>query len=679
MNAMRCNRRVIILFLPLFALVPQILPDLFLIGAGVHSELMAVEAPAQYPRVHVGENVLLISTDTLRADHLSCYGYITNKTPSIDRWASEGILFVNAFTEYPLTLPAHSTLLTGTYPLYHGVRENVGFSLAADQVTLAEVLKRNGFSTAGFIGSYVLASQFGMGQGFETYDEDFGVPFEKVSAATALRRPAEKVTDNLLAWLDKHRTSKFFAFVHFYDPHSPCPNGYDHEVSRVDRSIGRIDAFLRKSNLLEKTHIFFVSDHGESLGEHGESGHGFFLYDSTLRVPLIVRPAASSPLSQRVVKQAASLADIMPTVLQMARLQAPAHLQGRSLLQIMLGKVTGDAGQYAETYIPQLHFGWSPLRSYRLGHYVFINAPRPELYDIEADPGQKFNVIPQNLALAGQYRVRLEEFTARYRARPGMSALAEPVLEAREKLAALGYVQWSAPKIRGDFGKGVDPKDRIKAFESYHEVLNEIGSRNIQATILDRLEALRKMAPEVRSLDFLEAQALEELGRVTDAQRKYLQGLKLEPGNHIARAGYANLLLRMGRMNEAEREFQRVVANDPQDYRSRNNLAGIYAAQGKTDAALAELRLTLTTRPNYTAAWQNLGQLYIRLQKWKEAETAMRKAVDLDRNNATAHFLLAQVLNSVGRKSEADEHFKTALKLNPGLARQIPHKSQERP
>ena len=626
-----------------------------------------------------GENILLISVDTLRADRLSCYGYRANRTPAIDRWAAEAVRFERAYTEYPLTLPAHSTLFTGTYSLYHGVRENVGFALASGQETLAEVLKKNGFATAGFIGSYVLASQFGMGQGFDTYDEDFGIPFEKVNAATALRRPAEKVTDNLLAWLDKHRTSRFFAFVHFYDPHAPCPSGYDREVSRVDRSIARIDAFLRDSNILEKTHIIFVSDHGESLGEHGESGHGFFLYDSTLRVPLIVRPAASSPISQKVINQAASLADVMPTILQMIGLQAPAHLQGRSLLQMMLGKDSTEGGQYAETYIPQLQFGWSPLRSYRLGHFVFIDAPRPELYDIEADPGQKLNVITQNTTLARQYRVRLDEFAAGHQGRSGTNSLPRPALEAREKLAALGYVQLGAPKIRGDFGKGIDPKDRIKAFESYHEILNEIGSRNNLATILDRLEALRKMAPEVRSLEFLEAQAFEALRRFSDAERKYSRGLEIEPGNNIARAGYANLLLRMRRMNEAERQFQRVVASDPQDYRSRNNLAGIYAAQGKTDAALAELRLIVTTRPSYAAGWQNLGQLYIRLQNWNEAEAALRKAVDLDRNSATAHFLLAQVLNSLGRKSEAAEHYAIALKFDPGLARRIPGKPQERP
>lgn len=239
------------------------------------------------------------------------------------------------------------------------------------------------------------------------------------------------MTDNLLAWLDKHRTSKFFAFVHFYDPHAPCPNGYDSEVSRVDRSIARIDAFLRDSKLLEKTHIFFVSDHGESQGEHGEKGHGFFLYDSTLRVPLIVRPAASSALQPRVVKQAASLVDIMPTILQMLAFQVSTHLQGRGLGQSMLGKETAEAGQYAETHIPLLHCGWSPLRSYRLGHFVFIDAPRPEFYDVEVDPGQKVNVITQNPTLARQYRARLEEFTARHQARSVKSPQAGPAMEAR--------------------------------------------------------------------------------------------------------------------------------------------------------------------------------------------------------------------------------------------------------
>ncbi len=618
------------------------------------------------------ENILLISIDTLRADHLSCYGYAANKTPAIDRWASEGIRFENAFTPYPLTLPAHSTLFTGTYPFHHGVRENVGFSLSRDQVTIAETLKRAGYVTAGFIGSYVMSSQFGMGQGFETYDEDFGVPFEKVSAATALRRTADKVTDSFLAWLDRHRGDRFFAFVHYYDPHAPCPGGYDRQISIVDRNIGKIDDYLRNSKTLDKTHVILVSDHGESLGEHQESGHGFFLYDCTLHVPMIIRPAASALLPPAIVRQAVSLVDIMPTLLRLVQQEAPAHLQGRSLVGLLSGRDTTEAGQYAETYIPELQFGWAPLRSYRIGRYLFIDAPRPELYDISSDPGQKRNIIEQNAALAAQYRERLRAFVTKYRSQPRQPAAAGAVLEAREKLAALGYVQLNTPKIRDRFGRGIDPKDRITAFESYHALLSQIGSGRVETGILDQIAMLKKMAPEVKSFAFLEAQALEVLGRIPEARQLYLRGLQIEPENNMARAAYANMLLRAGSMSEAGRELELVIANAPEDYRSRNNLAGIYAAQGRPDAALVQLRSALTTHTQYAAGWQNLGQLQLRLRNWKEAEMALRKAVDLDRNNAAANFLLAQALEAQGKKSEAAQHRATAVKLDPDLARRLP-------
>ncbi|HYK90920.1 MAG TPA: sulfatase-like hydrolase/transferase [Acidobacteriota bacterium] len=618
------------------------------------------------------DNILLISVDTMRADHLSCYGYRQNKTPAIDRWAAEGIRFENAYTEYPLTLPAHSTLLTGTYPSYHGVLENVGFALGSDRVTLAEVLRENGFSTGGFIGSYVLASQFGLAQGFGTYDEKFGVPFEKAIAATALRRPAEQVTDSFLAWLSKQRESRFFAFVHFYDPHAPCPDGYDAEVTRVDRSIGRIDALLRKWNLINRTLIFLVSDHGESLGEHGESGHGFFLYDSTLHVPWIVRPPAGITFTRKAPSLAVSLADVMPTILQLSSVKGPAQMQGRSLVGIMSGTDTENAGGvYAETFIPQLQFGWSPLRSVRIGKYKLIDAPRAELYDLAADPGEKVNILTGNQAVANQLRAKLEESAAGRRNRGGTGA-AGPVLEAREKLAALGYVQLGTSSIRRDFGKGVDPKDRIGVFEGYHAVLNDIAGRRITESVFERIGAIRKQAPELRQLIFLEAQACEGLGRLQDAASMYRKGLAQEPGNTIARSGLASLLIRIGKLDEAEKELRQVLAGDPNDYRSRNNLAGIYGMKGRGEDALAELKKALATRPAYAAGWHNLGQLYARMKKWTEAESALRKAVNLDRNDARAHLLLGRVLKAEGKAAEADRYMRLALELDPGLASPAP-------
>jgi Flp pilus assembly protein TadD len=613
-------------------------------------------------------NVLLISVDTLRADRLSCYGYPNNRTPAIDRWAAEGIRFDAAFSEYPLTLPAHSTLLTGTYPSYHGVRENVGFALADNQLTLAELLKRNGYATAAFIGSYVLASQFGVSQGFAHFDESFGAPLEKVISASTLRRPAGQVTDRFLMWLEKHRSGRFFAFVHFYDPHAPCPNGYDAEVSRVDNNIRRIDETLRKWNLIDQTDIFLVSDHGEALGEHGESGHGFFLYDSTLRVPLIIRPATSRPgFSPKVPKTAVSLVDVMPTILQMAGVTSPAHLQGRSLLRAMQGKEARDASVYAETYIPELHFGWSPLRSLRLGKHKFIDAPRPELYDLDTDPAEKTNLALQNQALAGSLRAQLEKLAATRQAR-SVKRASGAVLEASEKLAALGYVQLGAMRVHSAFGRGIDPKDRIGAFENYHGVLNEIARGNVSEAILDRIGELRRQAPELRFLVFLEAQAFERLGRPQEALAKYRQGLAVQPENAVARAGLAGLMIRLGRMDDAEQELQRVLSIDPADYRSRNNLAGIYRSKGKPGPAMAELKKALETRPSYASGWHNLGQLYLLTKDLAGAEAALRKAVNLDPTDARAHHLLARVLKAAGKKVEADTHLRKALQLDPALS-----------
>ncbi len=630
--------------------------------------ILACAVAALSPSLNA-ENVLLVSVDTLRADRLSCYGYRDNKTPAIDRWAAEGIRFEAAYSEYPLTLPAHSTLLTGTYPSSHGVRENVGFALANSALTLAEVFQRNGYATAAFIGSYVLASEFGVAQGFEHFDQSFGATLEKAISATALRRPAEEVADRFLLWLEKHRDRRFFAFVHFYDPHAPCRNGYDSEVSRVDRSIKRIDEALRRWDLVDKTHILLVSDHGESLGEHGESGHGFFLYDSTLHVPLIVRPASSAfAVSQRVAKTAVSLVDVMPTVLQMAGLGVPAQLQGRSLLRALLGKEARDAGVYAETYIPELHFGWSPLRSFRLGQYKFIDAPRPELYDTHADPGEKTNLAPRNQALAGQLRAQLEEFAATRQAR-SRARTTGPVLEASEKLAALGYVRLGAMRLGSAFGKGIDPKDRVGAFEGYHGVLNDLARRNSSEATFARIEEIRKHAPELRSLVFLEAQAFEALGRLEDAVAKYRQGLTAEPDNAVARASLAVLLIRTGKMDDAQRELQHVLATDPADYRSRSNLAGIYRTKGRVAAAMGELNAALKTRPTYAAGWLNLGQLHLLTKDLAGAESALRKAVSIDPTDARAQHLFAQVLKAAGKQVEADTHMRKALELDPSLSR----------
>jgi arylsulfatase A-like enzyme/Flp pilus assembly protein TadD len=615
------------------------------------------------------ENIILISVDTLRADRLSCYGYGKNRTPNIDRWAEEGVLFDRAYTEYPLTLPAHYTMLTGIYPCSHGAKENVGYRLEAERETIAEVLGRSGFKTGGFIGAYVLASEFGINQGFDVFDEDFATSVEKVAAATQVQRPAEQVTERFLAWLDRRKEEQIFAFVHYYDPHTPRPLGYDREVSNVDRNIGKIDSFLRENGLLEKTHIFLTSDHGEGLGEHGESGHGFFLYDSTIRIPLIFRPAAGYDVTSRRVSAAVSLADLMPTVLHLSGVEIPEDVQGRNLVPLLRGQTLRREGVYAETFIPQLHFGWASLRSFRLRGFKYIEAPSPELYEIGPDPGETQDLSSSRSDLGGAYRSQLGEFVTKFGDSLGGSSQRDVDRQARERLAALGYVSLQQQRSFASTAGSIDPKDRIQAFEDYHGVLNDLSNRVVKPSTLTRIERIQITAPEVKGVSFLKAWYFELADNPSEAEIHYRKALREAPDQVLARARFARLLERGGRLDEAEREMREVLRISPSDYKTRNNLAGVYFKTGRTDAALAEMRTITKERPRYGAAWQNLGLLCMGMNKWAEAEDAFRRVIELDDGNAIAHFNLARVLRELGRPEEAEKAMEIALKLDPRLGR----------
>jgi arylsulfatase A-like enzyme/Tfp pilus assembly protein PilF len=608
------------------------------------------------------ENLLLITVDTLRADHLSCYGYRANRTTNIDRWAAEGVLFERAYAEVPLTLPSHCTLLTGTLPFYHGVRDNVGYALPESQTTLAEVLRARGYATGAFIGAYVLASRFGTGQGFETFDQDFAPAGDDVISGSALRRSASDVTDRFLRWLQGQRDRRFFAWVHFYDPHAPYPEGYDRQISQVDQSIGAIDASLKRWNLLDTTHIFLVADHGESLGEHGESAHGFFVYDSTLRVPWIVRPAKNVSKKENVVKEAFSLLDVLPTALQLLQVPVPRETQGSSALGAMLGKASRQSVIYAESYLPQLQFGWSLLRSLRLDRYKFIEAPRPEFYDTISDPGETNNLFAIRRSLALRYHEQLQELLRKYQTKNLSSAKKDIDRETAQRLAALGYVAASTPVLKENRLPGPDPKDKIAIFEQYNDLL-AVFHRGTAREITERIDQIKHHEPQFRALSFLEALAAERFGHLDEAVENYRQVLAENPENTLARANLANLYLRLGRVDAAEREFLEVLLRDPGDYRSRNNLALIYRKKGNLMASLAELRKVVEHGPQYATGWLNLGSGLAQTEQWAEAEKAFRRASQLDRNSVAAHRYLARVLHQLGREKEAQAEMRIAAEL----------------
>ncbi len=614
-------------------------------------------------------NLILISVDTLRADRLSCYGYQNNPTPHFDRWASEGFLFEQAFSEYPLTLPAHATMLTGQLPSRHGVRENAGFRLDDDQMTLAEILRARKYRTAAFIGSYVLAAEFGVSQGFETFDETFATSIDNAGASTELQRPAPEVTARFLQWLGNNQDQTFFAFIHFYDPHMPRPEGYDKEVSLVDESLGEIDAFLRDRDLLEKTDVILTSDHGEGLGDHGEAGHGFFVYDSTLHVPLIIRPAGSHGKRGVRIAQQVSLVDLMPTILGRLRVEAPPSVQGRNLHPLLTNKQVHEAALYSESYVPQLHFGWSPLKSIRLGRYKYIEAPKPELYDLVEDAGEVTNVQSVRPGIAREYRDKLNDLITRKQAgdKPVSPAPTDP--DTLRKLLTLGYLNTGSAKPRAKAGPLIDPKDRIAAFEQYHEILNQLSNAGVYPSIFEDLRELRAAAPEIQGIAYLEAWAFELVGNHETAREKYQLAVEEQPDHPMARARYAALLIKLRQLDEAERQLKVLLRRFPSDYRSRNNLAGIYRMTGRKDQAVREVREVTRMRPDYAAGWRNLGRLLAEEGNWRGAEEAFLRLVQVEPQNGAARLDLAHSLRAQGRQEEAARQEEQAYILNPQLRR----------
>src|SRR3981081_514121 len=357
-----------------------------------------VLAPLSPAAVKPQLNVVIITIDTLRADHLGCYGYRKSKPPNIDALAADGARFTRAFTAVPVTLPSHTAMLTGTYPMLSGMHDFSGNKLSPQQPTLATVLKQSGYVTGAVVASAVLDSRFGLNNGFDFYYDHFDFNRLQESNLEEMERPGNVVADVTLDWLEKNYKNTFLLWMHLYDPHypyrPPAPYSeqykdrlYDGEIAFADAQIGRLIAFLKAKDLYRNTIIVLTGDHGESLGEHGERTHGFFVYNATLHVPVIIHlPQATS--SVKTISAVVSLVDLIPTVLQVLKVDPPAQAQGRSLLPLMMAKTEEESRSiYAETFLPRLHFNWSELRSVETEKYKFIEAPRPELYDLSRAPG----------------------------------------------------------------------------------------------------------------------------------------------------------------------------------------------------------------------------------------------------------------------------------------------------
>ena len=579
-------------------------------------------AIAIFPVIALADStpVILISVDTLRADHLSCYGYKKIRTPHLDALTKGGTLFGAIDSPVPMTLPAHTSLLTSEYPFVHGIEEN-GQPVKPGAVTLAGVLKSHGYRTAAFIGGYVLDASFGLNQGFDLYDSPFRTHIQPGEDSPDLRRPAETVLRGATNWLSTHTDRPFFVFIHLYDVHQPYSRGYDAQVSYVDEQLGRFLLFLSAKGLTNKTLIVLTSDHGESLGEHGENTHGYFIYQSTLWTPLLIHWPAGMGTHAARVDEPASLIDIAPTILQSLAIPAPAQFQGRSLLK------PGEEAVYGESMYARDHLGCSPLRSLRVGSYKYIQAPKPELYDLVKDPAELRNLYDQEKALARSLQERLKSVHNPKRQRGETSASPEVVA----RLRSLGYLAGSRRASNQD--SGPDPKDRLDEYMRYSQAI-----------------------------------MYSSTGHLPEAIREFQEVLKQDPQNVLAHFYLAVCYHRSRRLDEATKELDATLAIAPDYWRAEELLGTIWLEKKDYVRARDQFTHILKVVPTDYGAHYNLGILATRDGKWDEAQRQLRAAVDADPHSAPAHYRLGIVLLQQGKEREAGQEFRQALAADPEFA-----------
>ena len=619
-------------------------------------------------------NLLLITLDTTRADSLGAYGARDSETPNFDRIAARGVIFDQAITAAPLTLPAHASLFTAKYPPQHGVRDNGGFVLDARQTTLAERLAAAGFRTGGFVGAYVLDRRWGIAQGFDAYVDDFDLDKARGQGAASVERPANEVADRALAWLDTAASSRFFAWVHFYDAHSPydppepyrtrfASRLYAGEVAFVDSQVGRLLGFLEQRGLLEKTIVAIVGDHGESLGEHAERTHGFFVYSSVLRVPFAIAAPVDVAQARRVGATVRSI-DLMPTLLELLRVPLQGSVDGRSLVPLMTG-ASRDLGldAYSESLYPRYHFGWSELRALTSGRYTYISAPRPELYDIEQDPGEAHNLYAARRTLADRMSASMR--TRESDSTEGVPKAVDVDPEVRARLAALGYVGTFVAAPSRQESALADPKDKIDLFNLMTDAREKLQDAREAPAGVEMLQRVVAKDPQVIDAWLLLGNEHAKHGQYDRALAQYRRALELKPDYDLALRNMANVYRDMGRPNAAVAGYERLLHVDPANVQARQELAQVLLDAGRVADAQRELERVLAQDAGLAAAHNTLGAVRLKQGHLDDGEREIRAALRQRGDLRLAHFNLALAAEQRGDTQAAIAEYRSEIAQHP--------------
>jgi arylsulfatase A-like enzyme/Tfp pilus assembly protein PilF len=623
-------------------------------------------------------NVLLITIDTLRADHLGCYGFKEISTPNIDALAAGGIQFADTTAHVPLTLPSHTSIHTGNFPAFHGVHDNGGFYVPKSQITMAKLFKQNGFATAAFVGAYVLDHIWGLNQGFDTYFDNFDLSKERFEekgiSLSGIERKADDVYSNAANWLDHYGGERFFLWTHFYDPHSPYEppkewadrypgRPYIGEIAYTDSVVGKLISYLETHGLRDRTIILLTGDHGESLGEHGESTHAFFVYDATLHVPMILS-LPKHELGRRVVLRQSRSIDIAPTLLQLAGVPVPESIQGRSLLHLIF-----DAGpaaalpSYAECFYPQFHFGWSRLLSLRSGQYKFIDTPRPELYDVKKDPQELQNIYDSHKDLAASMKAQLQAIENTKSAGATMTPGAVDD-ETHEKLAALGYVGAFAGPVQSDPMKLPDPKDKIDLFNVITSArADSLNGKHEEA--ISKFKEILLSDPNIVDAHFMLGNEYYKKDDYQEALKEFKKTLELKSDYDFAMINLANTYEKLGKIDEALAGFDFFLKKNPENSQVLHRIGELYLSERNPEKAMEYFQRAFKLDQDKGWIQNSIGVVYLQLKQPDKAEETFHKALEMDPKTTMAHFNLAQMYESQDRSQDAEKEYLAELEVSP--------------
>ncbi|PWT91141.1 MAG: hypothetical protein C5B54_05880 [Acidobacteria bacterium] len=619
-------------------------------------------------------NVLIVTLDTTRADRIGAYGFTGIKTPNIDSLAANGILFEKCISPTPLTFPAHTSIFTGTYPLFHGVRDNAAFVVPQSLTTLAEVFRKHGYTTAAFVSSFVLDSQWGLNQGFDYYYDNFDLHRENVVSVGDIQRPGNETADAALKWLSNNTKNPFLLWVHFYDPHTPyeppppfkelyAENPYLGEIAFADAQIGRLLQKLTDSGLRDKTFILVAGDHGESLGQHKEDSHGFFIYQESLHVPFII----STPFKEfRKVRNTSvvSLVDLMPTILSMEGFHDEGlAFQGHNLVDDFKNNAKTPTGvfAYSETFYPRFHFGWSELQAIQDDDYKLILSSEPELYDLQKDSGETTNLFQTNRNKSSEYEQKAKQVIAHWSKNAQTQDYKQVDEETQDKLSALGYIgtfqntkgseTLPAPREKVDLYRQLNAAREL-SFESDDKTAERLIQEVIAKDpgIIDAYSALGNIYLKQR--------------RYSEAEQYYQKALNIKPNDPSLIMGVAGCKLANGQTDQAETFLLDSLKVLPSDSRIYFLLGNIYRKKNDEARAIDAYNHCLTLNPKSASAHNALAAIYYIRKDFASARQHVQSALSDDARLPGIHYTDAQLLEHDGRLEEATAEYKKELQIS---------------